>query len=78
MINVDACDFNASGLAALALVSAMIERLEQPQRAALAASAEAKIGQADPAMPSDVEIRKRAVGMIRAVCSTDPERSQPR
>jgi hypothetical protein len=72
MINVDACDFNASGLAALALVSALIERLERPQRAALAAAAAAKIGEADPGKPADVEIRKRTIGMIRALCSTDP------
>jgi hypothetical protein len=67
VLNIDAFDFNAAGLAAMALVAAMIERLDPAERAALAAAAEASIGPSDPGMPTDGKIRDRTIELIRKV-----------
>jgi hypothetical protein len=66
MINIDAYDFNGAGLAAMALVAAMIERLDPAQRAGLIAAAGARIMPADPHRPDHVQVRARTIDLIRA------------
>ena len=68
MVNIDAYDFNAAGIAAMTLVAAMIEKLSPAERAELIATAEAKVGPLPTDQPrADLDIRNRTIALIRGL-----------
>ena len=68
MVIIDAYDFNAAGIAAMALVAAMIEKLSSAERAELIAAAEAKVGPLPADQPrADLDIRNRTIALVRGL-----------
>jgi len=68
MVNVDAYDFNAAGMAAMALVAAIIEKLSPAERTELIVAPEAKVGPAPADQPrADLDIRNQTIALIRGL-----------
>ncbi len=68
-IKIDAHDFTAGAVAAMAIVAALIETLDldTAQRDAIASAAAAKLAAADPGLPTNGDIRNRALELIGSI-----------